>query len=102
MSTPIPTMDHIEAAAQFDIPARSGVPTNPDTTHNAHVGPMSDISPLLWLPCELLVHMASYLSSDDLFRLRLTCRRTETFLFATFSEEFFSHRRFMVTEWYVS
>ncbi|KAI1769798.1 hypothetical protein F4818DRAFT_450782 [Hypoxylon cercidicola] len=63
-----------------------------------HVTPKIYASPLLWLPCELLVHTASYLSPDDLFRLRLTCRRVETFLFASFSEEFFSDRRFMVTE----
>lgn len=56
-------------------------------------------SPLLYLPCELVVHTASYLSLDDLFSLRLTCRRVETFLFETFSVEFFSDRRFMVNEW---
>ncbi|KAI1656284.1 hypothetical protein F4813DRAFT_381629 [Daldinia decipiens] len=55
-------------------------------------------SPLLYLPCELVVHTASYLSLDDLFSLRLTCRRVETFLFETFSVEFFSDRRFMVNE----
>ncbi|KAI1406888.1 hypothetical protein F5Y13DRAFT_183824 [Hypoxylon sp. FL1857] len=65
---------------------------------NTHVGTELYRSPLLWLPCELLVHAASYLSSEDLFNLRLTCRRVETFLYDTFSEEFFSDRRFMVTE----
>ncbi|KAI1798980.1 hypothetical protein F4811DRAFT_565969 [Daldinia bambusicola] len=55
-------------------------------------------SPLLRLPCELVVHTASYLSADDLFSLRLTCRCVETFLFETFSVEFFSERRFMVNE----
>ncbi|KAI1389225.1 uncharacterized protein F4822DRAFT_443899 [Hypoxylon trugodes] len=65
---------------------------------DTHVGTKSYKSPLLWLPCELLVHTASYLSPEDLFNLRLTCRRIETFLFDTFSEEFFANRRFMVTE----
>ncbi|KAI0095620.1 hypothetical protein F4814DRAFT_435798 [Daldinia grandis] len=55
-------------------------------------------SPLLHLPCELVVHTASYLSLDDLFSLRLTCR-VETFLFEPFSVEFFSDRRFMVNEY---
>ncbi|KAI1765239.1 hypothetical protein GGR53DRAFT_519772 [Hypoxylon sp. FL1150] len=63
-----------------------------------HVASKIYASPLLWLPCELLVQTASYLSPDDLFRLRLTCHHVETFLFATFSEEFFSDRRFMVTD----
>ncbi|KAI0885061.1 uncharacterized protein GGS22DRAFT_179679 [Annulohypoxylon maeteangense] len=63
-----------------------------------HVGTKPYISPLLGLPCELLVHTASYLPPDDLFSLRLTCRRAEIFLFDSFSEEFFSNRRFMVTE----
>ncbi|KAI1456457.1 hypothetical protein F4805DRAFT_467989 [Annulohypoxylon moriforme] len=63
-----------------------------------HVGTNPYISPLLGLPCELLVHTASYLPPDDLFSLRLTCRRAETFLFDSFSEEFFSDRRFMITE----
>ncbi|KAI1480853.1 hypothetical protein F4774DRAFT_424765 [Daldinia eschscholtzii] len=55
-------------------------------------------SPFLRLPCELVVHTASYLSVDDLFSLRLTCRRVETFLFETFAVEFFSDRRFMINE----
>ncbi|KAI1135860.1 hypothetical protein F5Y05DRAFT_421224 [Hypoxylon sp. FL0543] len=65
---------------------------------DTHVGTERYRSPLLWLPCELLVHAASYLSLEDLFNLRLTCRRVERFLYDTFSEEFFSDRRFMVTE----
>ncbi|KAI1471003.1 uncharacterized protein F4812DRAFT_412341 [Daldinia caldariorum] len=56
-------------------------------------------SPLLRFPCELVVHTASYLSADDLFSLRLTCRCVESFLFETFSVEFFSDRRFMVNEY---
>ncbi|KAI8959559.1 hypothetical protein F5Y11DRAFT_359135 [Daldinia sp. FL1419] len=55
-------------------------------------------SPLLRLPCEMVVHTASYLSLEDLLSLRLVCRRVETFLFETFSVEFFSDRRFMVNE----
>ncbi|KAI1098965.1 hypothetical protein F4804DRAFT_345898 [Jackrogersella minutella] len=65
---------------------------------NTHVGTTSYRSPLLRLPCELLVHTASFLSPEDLFGLRLTCRRAERFLFDSFSDEFFSDRRFMVTE----
>ncbi|KAI0384746.1 hypothetical protein F5Y04DRAFT_269228 [Hypomontagnella monticulosa] len=65
---------------------------------DTHVGTRLYRSPLLWLPCELLVHTASYLPPEDLFSLRLTCRRIETFLYETFSDEFFSDRRFMVTE----
>ncbi|XXG96304.1 hypothetical protein Hte_002585 [Hypoxylon texense] len=93
--------DRVEAAAYSDDLDRSGVSTDPGDlgdTHKTHVTPKIYASPLLWLPCELLVHTASYLSPDDLFGLRLTCRRIETFLFASFSEEFFSNRRFMVTE----
>ncbi|KAI2610421.1 hypothetical protein GGR54DRAFT_651775 [Hypoxylon sp. NC1633] len=76
-------------------PGLSGTRTNME---HAHVGTKLYKSPLLRLPCELFVHAASYLSSEDLFSLRLTCRRAETFLFDAFSEEFFSDRRFMVTE----
>ncbi|KAI1442185.1 hypothetical protein F5Y02DRAFT_410349 [Annulohypoxylon stygium] len=65
---------------------------------DAHVGSKPYISPLLGLPCELLVHTASFLSPEDFFSLRLTCRRAEIFLFDSFSEEFFSDRRFMVSE----
>nr|UPO09304.1 putative f-box-like protein [Hypoxylon sp. CO27-5] len=87
--------DHIEAARSSRL-AQPSVPTNMD---DKHVGTEFYGSPLLWLPCELLVHAASYLSSEDLFNLRLTCRRVETFLYDTFSEEFFSDRRFMVTQY---
>ncbi|KAI1214400.1 uncharacterized protein F4807DRAFT_468308 [Annulohypoxylon truncatum] len=86
--------DHTKAARSI-ITARSEVPTDMGSTH---VGTEPYISPLLGLPCELLVHTASYLSPEDLFSLRLTCRRAEIFLFDSFSEEFFSDRRFMVTE----
>ncbi|KAI1374734.1 hypothetical protein F4677DRAFT_424588 [Hypoxylon crocopeplum] len=96
MPITLPIMaDHI-SDVQSSQPAQSGVSTNVNITH---VGTRLYRSPLLWLPCELFVHTAAYLSSDDLFSLRLTCRRAETFLFESFSEEFFSDRRFMVTEY---
>ncbi|KAI5860438.1 hypothetical protein GGS23DRAFT_614014 [Durotheca rogersii] len=63
-----------------------------------HVGAGMAKSPILWLPCELLVHMASYLYSEDLFSFRLACRCIERCLFVNFREEFFSDRRFMVTQ----
>ncbi|OTB04101.1 hypothetical protein M426DRAFT_321197 [Hypoxylon sp. CI-4A] len=85
--------DHIRAA-RSSRPAQPGVPTS--MVIDTHVGGKRYASPLLWLPCELLVHMASYLSTDDLCSLRLTCRRVERFLFDGFAEEFFSDRRFMV------
>ncbi|KAI0180698.1 hypothetical protein GGR52DRAFT_521336 [Hypoxylon sp. FL1284] len=68
-------------------------------THGTHGAYRTHESPLLWLPCELLVHTASYLSPDDFFSLRLTCHRVEAYLFASFSEEFFSDRRFMITDY---
>lgn len=95
MPAPVSMASHIRAAVSSR-PAQPGVPKNMDDTH---VGTRLYRSPLLWLPCELLVHTASYLPPEDLFSLRLTCRRVETFLYETFSDEFFSDRRFMVTEW---
>ncbi|CAJ2512070.1 Uu.00g076950.m01.CDS01 [Anthostomella pinea] len=56
-----------------------------------------DAPPILRLPVELLLQTSSYLSVADLFSLRLTCRHVEASIFASFCQEFFAERRFMIT-----
>ncbi|KAH8908574.1 hypothetical protein BR93DRAFT_976724 [Coniochaeta sp. PMI_546] len=48
------------------------------------------------LPQEVLCEIASYLSADHIFSLRLTCKAIERALFEHFSGRFFKTRQFLV------
>ncbi|PVH96832.1 hypothetical protein DM02DRAFT_568879 [Periconia macrospinosa] len=53
---------------------------------------------LLGMPLELLVHIiATYLPTQDLGALRLTCKELDKSLFDTFAKEFFTKKQFMVS-----
>lgn len=49
-------------------------------------------SPLLRLPQELLIRVASYLTTPELGNLRVVCKEVESRLFESFAYEFF-HKR---------
>ncbi|KAH9885934.1 hypothetical protein F4778DRAFT_786983 [Xylariomycetidae sp. FL2044] len=53
--------------------------------------------PLFRMPAELLLKISAYLSTVDLFSLRLTCHHIESSVFDAFCKEFFEERRVMVT-----
>lgn len=55
-------------------------------------------SKLLVLPLEVLLTVASHLTTSEYGHLRLTCKHLETSLFSAFSREFFYKRQFMLTE----
>lgn len=55
-------------------------------------------SRLLALPLEVLLAIASHLTTPEYGHLRLTCRHLEAALFSSFSREFFTKRQFMLTE----
>ncbi|OBT39792.1 hypothetical protein VE00_09668 [Pseudogymnoascus sp. WSF 3629] len=50
------------------------------------------------MPLEVFLQVSSYLTTPDLCALRRTCKRTEAWLFDTFSLEFFTRKQFMLTE----
>ncbi|KAI1416739.1 hypothetical protein F5Y13DRAFT_185579 [Hypoxylon sp. FL1857] len=55
-------------------------------------------SPLLRIPIEVIIHIASYLTTPEYGMFRLVCRHTEHNLFNSFVQEFFAKREFMLTE----
>ena len=55
----------------------------------------TDVS-LLGLPQELLVRVATFLTTEELNPLRCSCKHIERQLFDTFAREFFTKRQFMV------
>ncbi|OTA63562.1 hypothetical protein K449DRAFT_432867 [Hypoxylon sp. EC38] len=55
-------------------------------------------SSLLRIPLEVLVYIASYLTTSEYGALRLACRRIENDLFDSFAKEFFIKRQFMISE----
>ncbi|KAF2770555.1 hypothetical protein EJ03DRAFT_65076 [Teratosphaeria nubilosa] len=63
------------------------------TSGHTHDGRMAV---LLDLPQELLVRVASYLTTAELGPLRRTCKAVEKGLFKTFAREFFTKRQFMI------
>ncbi|OAL56356.1 hypothetical protein IQ07DRAFT_581713 [Pyrenochaeta sp. DS3sAY3a] len=52
---------------------------------------------LLTIPLELLVSISSFLPTQDLASLRLTCNQIERSLYEWFSKEFFTKKQFMLT-----
>ena len=50
------------------------------------------------MPLEVFLQVSSYLTTPDLCSLRRTCKRTEAWLFDTFSHDFFTRKQFMLTE----
>ncbi|RMZ68590.1 F-box domain-containing [Pyrenophora seminiperda CCB06] len=52
---------------------------------------------LLSIPLELLVAVSSFLPTEDLGSLRLTCKQVEKSLYEWFSKEFFTKKQFMLT-----
>lgn len=52
---------------------------------------------LLTIPLELLVSISSFLHTQDLASLRLTCNQIERSLYEWFSKEFFTKKQFMLT-----
>ncbi|KAI0840742.1 hypothetical protein F5Y06DRAFT_294005 [Hypoxylon sp. FL0890] len=55
-------------------------------------------SPLLRVPVEVTVEIASYLTTPDYSTLRLVCKGIEDKLFESFARELFSRRQFMFSE----
>ncbi|KAI1084683.1 hypothetical protein F5B20DRAFT_522810 [Whalleya microplaca] len=81
----------------------AGLDGSPASSNNMCMDTDTDIQTnmpqLLRLPCELLLHISSYLSWPELFPLRLTCCQINAYLLPSFLSECFCDRRFMVTEY---
>jgi hypothetical protein len=56
------------------------------------------MAPLLNIPLEVLLLIASHLTTPEYGSLRATCKYIEASLFTSFSKEFFSKRQFALTE----
>jgi hypothetical protein len=53
---------------------------------------------LINLPPELLLRVATFLTTPELGHLRLSCKRVESTLFDSFAREFFTKKQFMLEE----
>ncbi|CZT14706.1 uncharacterized protein RCC_00675 [Ramularia collo-cygni] len=51
---------------------------------------------ILDLPAELVIGIASYLTTEELGPLRRSCKQLERHMFETFAKEFFTKRQFMI------
>ncbi|KAK2608709.1 hypothetical protein QQS21_002698 [Conoideocrella luteorostrata] len=54
--------------------------------------------PIQTIPVEVLLRISYHLPTPDLGALRLTCRSVEQSLYTTFVSEFFTRKKFMITQ----
>lgn len=78
------SFEHSKVIRQQPTPQRCSIP---------HAS-VNMASPLLNLPQELLIRVASFLTTPELGQLRGTCKGIESSLFESFAYEFF-HKRYV-------